>query len=107
MVLSGFSDSDPCCVMGAQPLEAARVQGTSWTDPALLFFFFFLSLSFTLVAQMVKRLPIMRETGVRSLGLSSTLAWNIPWTEKPGELQSMGSQRVDTAEPLHFHSHQQ
>ena len=41
MVLSGFSDSDPCCVMGAQPLEAARVQGTSWTDPALLFFFFF------------------------------------------------------------------
>ena len=58
-----------------------------------------------LVAQMVKCLPAMRETRVRSLGRedplekemathSSTLAWNIPWTEEPGSLQSMGSQRV-------------
>ena len=57
------------------------------------------------VAQMVKRLPAMRETWVRSLGWedplekemathSSTLAWKIPWTEKPCRLQSMGSQRV-------------
>ena len=57
------------------------------------------------VAQMVKRLPAMWETLVRSLGWedslekamathSSTLAWKIPWTEKPGRLQSMGSQRV-------------
>ena len=56
-------------------------------------------------AQMVKRLPAMRETGVRSLGRedplekemathSSTLAWKIPWTEEPGRLQSMGSQRI-------------
>ena len=47
----------------------------------------------------------MQETWVRSLGQedplekempthSSTLAWKIPWTEKPGRLQSMGSQRV-------------
>ena len=54
---------------------------------------------------MVKHLPAMRETGVRSLGWedplekemathSSTLAWKIPWTEEPGRLQSMGSQRV-------------
>ena len=54
---------------------------------------------------MVKHLPTMQETQVRSLGLedtlekemaihSSTLAWKIPWTEKPGRLQSMGSQRV-------------
>ena len=54
---------------------------------------------------MVKRLPIMQETWVRSLGwenlleketatLSSTLAWKIPRTEEPGRLQSMGSQRV-------------
>ena len=54
---------------------------------------------------MVKCLPAMRETGVRSLGWedplekemathSSTLAWKIPWTEEPGGLQSMGSQRV-------------
>ena len=49
----------------------------------------------SLVAQMVKRLPAMRETWVRSLGWedplekgmathSSTLAWKIPWTEEPG-----------------------
>ena len=54
---------------------------------------------------MVKRLPTMRETQVQSLGQedpmekemathSSTLAWKIPWAEKPGKLQSMGSQRV-------------
>ena len=59
----------------------------------------------SLVAQRVKRLPAIRETRVRSLGRedrlekemtthSSTLAWKIPWTEKPGRLQSMGSQRV-------------
>ena len=57
------------------------------------------------MAQMVKRLPTMRETWVGSLGRedplekemathSSTLAWKIPWTEEPGRLQSMGSQRV-------------
>ena len=54
---------------------------------------------------MVKRLPAVRETWVQSLGWedlleketaphSSTLAWKIPWTEEPGRLQSMGSQRV-------------
>ena len=59
----------------------------------------------SLVAQRVKHLPTMQETQVRSLGWedplekemathSSTLAWKIPWTEKPGRLQSMGSQRV-------------
>ena len=53
---------------------------------------------------MVKHLPAMRETRVRSLGLedplekemathSSILAWEIPWME-PGRLQSIGSQRV-------------
>ena len=57
------------------------------------------------VAQTVKRLPPMRETQVQSLGRedplekemvthSSILAWKIPWTEKAGRLQSMGSQRV-------------
>ena len=59
----------------------------------------------SLVAQTVKRLPAMPETQVQSLGWedpleqemathSSTLAWKIPWTEDPGRLQSMGSQRV-------------
>ena len=56
-------------------------------------------------AQMVKYLSTMRETWVQSLGWedplekdmaihSSTSAWKIPWTEEPGKLQSMGSQRV-------------
>ena len=59
----------------------------------------------SLVAQTVKHLPTMQETQVRSLGrevplekeiatYSSTLAWKIPWTEEPGRLQSVGSQRV-------------
>jgi len=59
----------------------------------------------SLVAQMVKNLPVMWETKVRSLdsedplekGMaphSSILAWGIPWTEEPGGLLSMGSQRV-------------
>ena len=59
------------------------------------------------MAQMLKHLPAMRETRVRSLGWedplekemathSSTLAWKIPWSEEPGRLQSMGSQRVRT-----------
>ena len=57
------------------------------------------------MAQMVKNLPAMQETQVRSLGQedplvkrmathSSILAWRILWTEEPGGLQSMGSQRV-------------
>ena len=57
------------------------------------------------MAQTVKRLSTMWETQVRSLGWedplekemaihSSTIAWKIPWTEEPGKLQSMGSQRV-------------
>ena len=59
----------------------------------------------SLVAQMIKHLPTMQETWVQSLGWedlleeemathSSILAWKIPWMEKPGRLQSMGSQRV-------------
>ena len=54
---------------------------------------------------MVKNLPAMQETRVQSLGWedplekrmathSSILAWRMPWTEEPGGLQSMGSQRL-------------
>ena len=54
---------------------------------------------------MVKNLPIRQEMWVQSLGRedpleegmathSSILAWEIPWTEEPGGLQSMGLQRV-------------
>ena len=60
---------------------------------------------FFLMAQMVKNLPAMQETWVQSPGLedplekdmathSSILVWRILWTEEPGRLQSMGSQRV-------------
>ena len=56
------------------------------------------------MGQMVKNLPAMKSTWVLSLGqedplekematYSSTLAWRIPWTEEPGGLESMGSQR--------------
>ena len=58
----------------------------------------------SLVVQMVKNLPAMRETWVPSLGWdgplesmathASILTWRIPLTEKPGGLQSMGLQRV-------------
>ena len=59
----------------------------------------------SLVAQLVKNPPAVQETWVQSLGWedlleegmathSSILAWRISWTEEPGGLQSMGSQRV-------------
>ena len=66
------------------------------TFPCLIYF---------IMAPTVKHLSTMQETWVRSLGWedplakameihSSTIAWEIPWTEEPGRLQSMGSQRV-------------
>ena len=77
------------------------------------------SLSFSppwtsLVAQMAKCLPTMQDTRVQSLGWedflekemathSSVLAWKIPWTEEPGRLQSMGSQRVGYNWTTSFH----
>ena len=77
--------------------------------------FFFVVVEASLVAQVVKRLPAVQETRVRSLSQedplekemathSSTLAWKIPWIEDPGRLQSMGLQRVrhDWATSLHF-----
>ena len=59
----------------------------------------------SLVAQWVKNLPAVQETRNQSLGWegplenemathSSILSWKISWTEEPGGLQSMGSQRV-------------
>ena len=59
------------------------------------------------MARMVKHLPAMQETQVRSLGWedslekemathSSSLAWKIPWTEEPSGLQSLGSQKSQT-----------
>ena len=65
----------------------------------------------SLVAQLVKNLPAMRETWIQSLGQedplekemathSSILAWRIPWTEEPGGLQSTGCKESDTTEQL-------
>ena len=72
----------------------------------------FISLSISisgasLIAQSVKNLPAVQETRVKFLGQenplekemvshSSVLAWRIPWTEQPGGLQSIGSQKSDT-----------
>ena len=72
------------------------VQGTYMSFP---------SVGASMVAQMVKNLPPMREARVQPLGQEdplekgmathySTLAWRIPWTEEPGGLQFMGLQRV-------------
>ena len=66
----------------------------------------------SLVAQTVKNLPAMQESGVRSLSWedplekgtathSSILAWRFPWTEGPGGLQSLGS---DTAKQVSLYS---
>ena len=63
----------------------------------------------SLVTQMVKNLPAMQETWVRSLGWedplekgmathSSIFAWRIPWTEEPGRLQSTSCKELDTTE---------
>ena len=65
---------------------------------------FFKRLS-SLIAQSIKNMPAMQETRVQFLGRedplekemathSSILDWRAPWTEEPGGLQSMGSQRV-------------
>jgi len=61
----------------------------------------------SVIVQLVKNLPAIRETQVSFLGHeeplekematdSSILAWRIPWTEGPGRLQSMGSPELDT-----------
>ena len=62
-----------------------------------------------MVTQTVKNIPAMRETRLPSLGWedplekgmathSSILAWRIPWTEEPGELQFIGHKESDTTE---------
>ena len=71
----------------------------------ILLVIFAIYLCYRSVAQMVKHLPAMQETWVQSLSWedplekgmathSSIPAWKIPWTEEPGGLQSMGSQRI-------------
>ena len=68
----------------------------------------------SLMAWMVKNLPVLQETEVRSLGRedplekgmathSSILAWRIPWPEKPGGLQSIGLQSQTWSGAFHFY----
>ena len=68
----------------------------------------------SLVAQMVKRLPTVRETWVQSLGWedllekemathSNILGWKIPWMEEPVGYGPWGRKEVVTTEQLHFH----
>ena len=68
------------------------------------------------MAQIVKNLPAMQETQVQTLAQEdplerdngkppSVLAWEIPWTEEPGGLQSTGPQESDTTERLNQHHH--
>ena len=65
---------------------------------------------------MVKNLPVMQETQVQFLGQEDTLeeemathcetlAWEIPWTEEPGELKSMGSKELGMTEHVCTHTH--
>ena len=81
-----------------------------WRHPAFCYWVCRSSSQASLVAQLVKNPPAVREIWVRSLGWedplekgkathSSILAWRIPWT-----VQSMGSQESDTTERLHFHT---
>ena len=76
-----------------------------YLHPNSLFHFSLVEHGHNLVTQAVKNLPAIQDTRVQSLSWenplekemathSSILAWRIPWTEEPGRLQSMGSQRV-------------
>ena len=87
-------------IRGSAQVRLCHLRGSV----GLLFFIIIIVLYLaSLVAQTVKRLPVMWEIWVRSLGQedplekemathSGTLAWKIPWTEEPGRLQSMALQ---------------
>ena len=91
----------------------------SLSKPGLLFSIYLYKTIYSiysLVAQLVKKLPAILETQVQSQGWedtlekgmathSSILAWRIPWTEEPGGLQSMGSQESDTTEHAHIYTY--
>ena len=84
-------DPMDCSLPGSSLHGILQARALEWVAIALA----------SLVAQRLKHLPAMRETQVRSLGLEDpsrrkgqptpVLAWKIPWMEKPGRLQSMGS----------------
>ena len=90
--------------LGFPTCKTATVTPT-WVEKPVISHLSLLALVASLVAQMVKHLPAVQDTWVRSPGWedplekemanhSSTLAWKTPWMEEPGRLQFMGSQRV-------------
>ena len=98
---AGMQDPDP------RPAGRVRSSGKGEKEAQSPFLTSLFSDTFwaSLVAQMVKKMPAVQESQVQSLGGEdplekgmathlSILAWRIPWTEEPGGLQSMGSQRV-------------
>ena len=87
------------CDKTGMQIDFCWFRNDNWIDCLLLSSYFWEN------AQSVKNLPAVQDTQVLSLGWedplekemathSSTLAWKISWTEQPGGLQSMGSQRV-------------
>ena len=90
------------------------VHGVAKSQTQLSAFYFRILRWASLVAQLVEKLPAVQETQVQPLGWedhlekerashSDSLAWEIPWTEKPGGLPSLGSQESDTSEQLNHH----
>ena len=88
-------------------MQEALVRFLGWEDPLRRIGYPLQYSWASLVAQLVMNLPAIRKTWVRSLGWedplekgkatqSSILAWEIPWTEKSGGLQSTGSQKSET-----------
>ena len=109
LLLQTITHSHPPWLMQTHILLCGRPQHTSgltyWEWGFMMRIKMSKEFLISLVAQMVKHLQTMWETRVQSLGQEdppekemathySTLAWKIPWTEEPGRLQSMGSQRV-------------
>ena len=108
---AGFTDK--CTHFSSQSLVPTATLFTLvyWESQSQMQFFMAASLCnwfphvASLVGQRIKNLSAMQKTRVRSLGQedplekemathSNILAWRIPWTEEPGTLQSMGSQRI-------------
>ena len=95
------SSHQPGTTTGSSPLSSHKLGTTTGSSQPPVLRLVWASL----VAQTVKNLPAMQETGVQSLGQedplkkgmathSSIFAWRIPQTEEPGGVQPMGSQRV-------------
>ena len=90
--LTAIAEGNSSSIVKASPVLGIALMGISLATSSL-------------VAQIAKNLPTMWETWAQSLGWkdppekgmathSSILSWGIPWTEEPGRLRSMGSQRV-------------